>query len=99
MLCQIENIPLTYRVTLVIKLIKESQRNIIMQLKECINFHYCLDLFKFLRVWVFCLNVCLCTTWVPGCCRGQKRVLDLLELDSDGCDTTCGCWKPIPSPL
>lgn len=26
------------------------------------------------------LAVCVCTTWVPGACRGQKRTSDALEL-------------------
>lgn len=29
-------------------------------------------------VWVFCLSVCLCNTYVHSC-RGQKRAMDLLE--------------------
>lgn len=28
-----------------------------------------------------CLRVCMCTMCRPGVCRGQKRVLDLLELE------------------
>ena len=31
---------------------------------------------------MFCLNVCLCTTYVPGARRTQKRALDTLELES-----------------
>lgn len=30
---------------------------------------------------VFCKHVCLCTTYVPIACRGQKRALDPLELE------------------
>ena len=33
------------------------------------------------NLWVFCLNVCLCITLVPGAHRGQKRVLDPLKLE------------------
>lgn len=30
---------------------------------------------------MFCLRVCLCTRFVPGASGGQKRALDLLELE------------------
>lgn len=33
-----------------------------------------------LSVWMFYLHVFLCTTCVPGTCKGQKRALDLLGL-------------------
>jgi hypothetical protein len=33
--------------------------------------------------WVFGLNVCLGTAWVPDALRGQKKVLDPLELVTD----------------
>lgn len=40
------------------------------------------ELFTFiLWVWVFCQHVCMCTTYMPGTCRGQKRALDFLELE------------------
>ena len=32
-------------------------------------------------VWVFFLCIHLCTMCMPGACRGQKRVLDHLELE------------------
>ena len=34
-----------------------------------------------LCAWVFCLHECLCTTCMPGTCRGQKMVSDALELE------------------
>jgi hypothetical protein len=35
---------------------------------------------NFMCVQVFCSKVCLCTTCMPGACRGQKRASDSLEL-------------------
>ena len=44
---------------------------------------------KILEIYLFCFMcmsvlpvVCLCTMCVAGACKGQKRALDLLELDS-----------------
>ena len=37
--------------------------------------------FYILCTWVFYLHVYLCTTYVPGSLKCQKRVLDLLELE------------------
>lgn len=34
-----------------------------------------------LCVWVFCLYACLCTMCMLGAHRGQKRILDPLELE------------------
>lgn len=36
--------------------------------------------FIFILLWVFCLHVCVCITCMSGAQRGQKRVLDPLEL-------------------
>lgn len=33
------------------------------------------------EIWVFCLNVCLCTSFMPGTCRGQMRASGPLELE------------------
>lgn len=47
--------------------------------------------------------------WVPAwvyvpfmnsvACRGQKMVLDHLELVIGDCEPSCGCWEPNQSPL
>ena len=34
-----------------------------------------------LCVWVFCLSVCLCVTFIPGSKGGQQRVTEVLELE------------------
>lgn len=56
-----------------------------------------------LCVWVFCLHVCLCTMCVPGAYRGQKKVLDSLELelqtDVGARNWTWVVWCPNPTPL
>lgn len=39
-----------------------------------------LDLF-ILCAWVSHLHVCMCTTYMPGACGGQKRVLDPLKIE------------------
>lgn len=46
---------------------------------------------------VFCPNICMCTMYVTGNLRGQKRVLDYLELD--GCEPPVVCWESNLSPL
>lgn len=41
-----------------------------------------LDFFKkkfILSVWLFCLHICLCNTWLSGVPRGQKMTSDLME--------------------
>jgi hypothetical protein len=38
-------------------------------------------LFYFLCVLVFCLHICLCTTYLPGTYRGQKMEYDPLDLE------------------
>lgn len=50
---------------------------IVMTEKVVINWHHNLKLSKGfnLCVWMLCLHICLCTTWVPGVCGGQKRTL------------------------
>lgn len=40
--------------------------------KKIINFICCVQM--------FCLHMCKCATGAPGACRGQKGVLDPLEL-------------------
>ena len=55
----------------------------------------------FKRGWLFCLHVCLCTTWVPGAHGRPKKVLDHQELElpvSGSChmgagDQTWLLWK------
>lgn len=32
-------------------------------------------------MWVVCLHVCLCVTYVPEAIRDQKRVLNSMELE------------------
>lgn len=48
-----------------------------MQLYQFISFNY------FLYERVFCLYVCLCTTWLPGIQRtaAEKTILEPLELE------------------
>lgn len=48
----------------------------------------CLFIYLFIKIYFIyigcvtvCLRVCMCTMCRPGVCRGQKRVLDLLELE------------------
>lgn len=41
------------------------------------------------------------TTCMPGALRGQKRILNLLELELqiDGCELPSRCWEPNSGPL
>lgn len=39
---------------------------------------------------VFVTLVCLCTTYLPGACREEKRVSDRPGI-SDNCQLPCGC--------
>ena len=43
--------------------------------------------FIILCVWVFCLHICLCTTWVPGVynCSYRKLWAVMLVLESNPC--------------
>jgi hypothetical protein len=43
----------------------------------------------------------LCTTDMPGSCRGQKRLLSAteLELPRDDCELPCGSWESNLGPL
>lgn len=45
------------------------------------NFLNLFHLFVCLCVGLFCLHVCLCTRIILGTTGGQKKVLDLLELE------------------
>lgn len=44
---------------------------------------------------LFCVfvHVCLCTIFMPGVCRGQKKVLITWYLVRDGCVPSCEWWK------
>jgi hypothetical protein len=42
---------------------------------------YALLVYLIVCVWVSSPHVCMCTTCVPGACRGQKRALHLLDLE------------------
>lgn len=46
-----------------------------------------------LRVWMFCLHVCLSTTCVPAICRGQKRCGSPGTRIADNYDPLCKCWE------
>lgn len=52
------------------------------------------------RAWVFCLQVCLCTTCTSDVHTGQKRVSDPSRPGvTEGCELPCGCWELNPGPL
>lgn len=40
-----------------------------------------------------CHHVCICTTCVLTVTGGQTRALDLLELELDSGEPSCGCWE------
>lgn len=44
-----------------------------------------------------CLHLFVCSIFLPGAHRGQKRALDALELDSR--ELPGGCWELILGPL
>ena len=44
------------------------------------------------------LHLGICTTFMPGTWRYQKRSLDSLE-STDASELPCGCWKLKPGPL
>lgn len=46
---------------------------------------------------MFCLHVCLCTTYMLGAHGGQKQVSDPMGLELE--TTPCGCWEVNPGPL
>lgn len=50
-------------------------------------------LILFLHEWVFCLHVCMCSVYMHGAHRGQKRVLDPLELKLQTAE-----WMLLPEP-
>jgi hypothetical protein len=58
-----------------------------------------LDWFIFMSyVWMFCLSASWYTMWVPGTCRGQKKVLDSRELEWQmvgSCHVNAGNWTWI----
>jgi hypothetical protein len=45
-------------------------------------------------MWVVFTCMHLCALFSCSALRGQKRVLNLLELDLHGCELPCGCWEP-----
>lgn len=52
--------------------------------KNCTNYLLPYYYFRFIFILygrVFCLHVCMHTARVPGDLRGQKRALDLVELE------------------
>lgn len=53
-------------------------------------------LFYMLGVWFACVSVHL---WVPDAQRGQKRVLNPLELEVHVCELPCGCLELSLGPL
>ena len=46
---------------------------------------------------MFCLHVCLCTTYMLGAHGGQKQVSDPMGLELE--TTPCGCWEVNPGFL
>lgn len=75
--------------------------------KSEVNLRYCrhqpfsffFTLNFILCAWALCLHVCLCTLCMPNVHRGQKRLLNPLELElTDGCQLSCGCWELNPNP-
>lgn len=44
-----------------------------------------------LGIWVFSLHVCCCTTYMPVAHRGQKGMLDPLNLESLNSELLCEC--------
>lgn len=48
---------------------------------------------------MFCLNIYLCTTCVPGACGVQKRVLVSLNQVKNGTELSCGCGELKSGPL
>lgn len=44
--------------------------------------------------------MCVRTTYAPDAHKGEKKESDsrMLEL-GNGCEPSCGCWEPNPSPL
>lgn len=57
------------------------------------SFFFKTALFFILSVWVFCLLVCLCATYVPGAYKGQKRESDSWNC-SYSCNLSCGYSEP-----
>lgn len=53
----------------------------------------------FLYAWPFSLHVYLCTMYMPGAHRGQKRASDALELNADRCELSQRCWESNLGPL
>lgn len=55
-----------------------------------------------LCMWMFCLQVHLCTMFVSGALEGQKKLLDTKKLSTgvrDGCELLCGSWELNLDPL
>lgn len=48
---------------------------------------------------VLCLHVCLYIMHMSGAYRGQKRAMDLLQLELHDCELSCGCWESNPGSL
>lgn len=48
---------------------------------------------------MFCLNISLCTTCVPGACGVKKRVLVSLKQVKNGTELSCGRGELKPGPL
>lgn len=48
----------------------------------CVNYKVVYIYFKFYFMCMVVLSTCMCIMFMPGAHRGQKRVLDLLELES-----------------
>lgn len=49
-------------------------------------------LFICLFICLFCLLIPMCTRFVPGICRSQKRWANLQKLAMDYCELRCGWW-------
>ena len=47
------------------------------------------------------LHVYLCTMYMPGTCRGQKKAFDFFLGTgvADGCEPPSRCWELNPGPL
>lgn len=48
------------------------------------------ECFAYMTVWAVCM---------PSAQGDQKRALDPLKLECDGCKPPCECWELVPVPL
>lgn len=55
--------------------------------------------FVFYCVQVFCLQTDACNMCTSGARRSHERVVEPVELVTDGCEIRCGSWKLNQGPL